>query len=120
MPWAAERIARSGLWQDFMGLPLYTWPPVVLGCPLTSPSDKLWVSLLSHLTLLCSPALAKSPKASDVLAPHIDPPLPKGFLLIWKLLHPPRGYGVGGELALEKTFYIPGKGGASLSLYPPS
>lgn len=39
-PCAEERMARSGLWQDFMGLPPYTWPPVVSDCPLTSPSDQ--------------------------------------------------------------------------------
>lgn len=83
---------------------LWSWvvPPTPL--PLTSLA---WVSLLSHLTLLCYPALAQSPKASDVLVPHIGPPLPKGFLLLrCKLLHPPRGYGVRGKLALEKTFFI--------------
>lgn len=68
----------------------------------------LWVTLLSHLTLLCSPALAKSPKASDVLVPHTDPPL-KGFLTYTGT--PPgstQGLPVGGVLSTEKTFSVGG------------
>lgn len=116
MPWAGERIARSGLWQGFVGLPPYTWPPVVLDCPLTSPPGLASGLPDTHLPLLCSPALAGSPNALDVLAPHGSAPS-EGFPLLTHMLilHPRRGYGVGGELASEGAFFNPDGRGASFS-----
>lgn len=56
----------------------------------------------------------------DVLGPHVhapsEEPSPSHTRML--LLHPPRGYGVGVELGLERAFFNPD--GARFSLYYPS